>query len=277
MSVDPRWLQLSVLSSLVCVGTLRFELPIQFWHLAYALLGATTAQLVVSKLLYKTIKLDALLSSTISALSLTMILRVNRPSLLALAAVLAVGSKYFLRWRGRHFWNPANFALVIMSGALTEAWITPGQWGSIFFVAILIASAGILVVTRAARWDVTLAFFASYGGLLLLRAAWLGDPWRLPLRELQSGALIIFAFYMISDPKTTPQVRLHRLAFGVLVGILAIGIRFTWYVTTAPIVSLAICAWLVPLFDSFLNKDSSKDGFVPIGVAKNIPITAAQV
>jgi Na+-transporting NADH:ubiquinone oxidoreductase subunit NqrB len=241
------------------VGTLRFELPIQIWHLTYALVGATTAQLLVSHLLYQTIRLDALLSSSISALSLTMILRVNKPSLLALAAILAVGSKYFIRWRGRHFWNPANFALVVMSGALTEAWITPGQWGSAFFVAIIIASAGILVVTRASRWDVTAAFFVSYGGLLLLRAAWLGDPWRLPLRELQSGALIIFAFYMISDPKTTPLSRWHRVVFGVLVAIVAVGIRFTWYVTTAPLVSLAVCAWLVPLFDSFLNRDSSKD------------------
>lgn len=254
MGIDPRWFQLTVLSTLVVVGTFRFQLPISVAHLLWSLGAATLTQWALDRWYYQAPRPGSWRSSAISALSLTMLLRVSTPALLAPAAILAIGSKAICSWRGRHFWNPANFALVMMSVGLTSAWVTPGQWGSALTIATMIACAGVVVVTRAARWDVTAAFLGSYGGLLVLRAVWLGDPLAIPLRELQSGSLIIFSFFMISDPKTTPQSRLGRVLFGVLVASLALSIRFTWYVTTAPIFALALAAWVVPLIDWIIEK-----------------------
>ena len=72
---------------------------------------------------------------------------------------------------------------------------------------------GWLVVHRAARSDVTWAFLAAYAALALrprLRGS--GDPLAIPLHQLESGAFLIFAFFMISDPKTTPDSRAGRIA-----------------------------------------------------------------
>ena len=81
--------------------------------------------------------------------------------------------------------------------------------------AFLIACLGSLVVTRAARADVTLAFLAFYVGLLFTRALWLGDPLTIPLHQIESGALLIFSFFMISDPKTTPDSRTGRIVYAL--------------------------------------------------------------
>ena len=98
-------------------------------------------------------------------------------------------------------------------------------------MAFAIACMGTLVVTRAARADVTLAFLAAYAGVLFGWAAWLGQPVAIPLHRLQSGALLLFAFFMISDPKTTPDSRAGRVVFAVLVAAGAGVVQFGLYRT----------------------------------------------
>ena len=56
---------------------------------------------------------------------------------------------------------------------------------------------------------------AAMRALLVARAVWLGDPLAIPLHQLQSGSLLIFAFFMISDPRTAPDSRLGRFLFAL--------------------------------------------------------------
>ena len=72
------------------------------------------------------------------------------------------------------------------------------------------ACVGWLVVNRAARSDVTYAFIVFYCALIFGRSLWLGEPLTIPLHRLESGALLLFTFFMISDPKTTPDSRAGR-------------------------------------------------------------------
>ena len=125
-----------------------------------------------------------------------------------LAAVVAIASKFTLRVRGKHVFNPTNFALVAMM-LVTQAACgsRPGSGAAESSSRSLLASAGGLVVNRAARADVTLAFLACYAALLVGRSLWLGEPLAIPLHRLENGALVLFAFFMISDPKTTPDSR----------------------------------------------------------------------
>ena len=97
----------------------------------------------------------------------------------------------------------------------SQVWVSPAQWGSKLYFAFFIACAGGMVIYRAARSDVTYAFLLAYVGILFGRAFWLGDPWAIPLKQLQSGSLLLFAFYMISDPKTTPDSRIGRILFAI--------------------------------------------------------------
>ena len=98
----------------------------------------------------------------------------------------------------------------------------------------------------------TYAFLMTYASILFGRAFWLGDPWAIPMKQLQSGALVLFAFYMISDPKTTPDSRAGRILFAALVAAGAAYVQFGLYRTNGLLWSLALCSIMTPIMDRVL-------------------------
>jgi Na+-translocating ferredoxin:NAD+ oxidoreductase RnfD subunit len=75
----------------------------------------------------------------------------------------------------------------------------------------------------------------------------------IPLHQLQNGALLIFAFFMISDPKTTPDAAAGRVLYAALVAGIAFIIQFVHYVPNGPILALVLSAPLVPLIDALVQ------------------------
>jgi Na+-transporting NADH:ubiquinone oxidoreductase subunit NqrB len=191
-------------------------------------------------------------SALISGLSLGLLLRANATSVALLAAFLTIASKFALRVRGKHLFNPTNFGIVATILVTGEAWVSPGQWGNAAFFAFLSACCGCLVVQRAARSDVSFAFLCFWGALLFGRAARLGDPFSIPLHQLESGALLLFSFFMISDPKTTPDSRAGRIVFAALVAAGAYYVQFRLFRPNALLWSLAGVSPCVPLIDRLL-------------------------
>lgn len=244
---DPRHYQISVLSSLILVGLFAYSFRLPWWHVVGCVGATLVTQALADRLIAKR-PFDPR-SPLISALSLTLLLRTGSVSLSILAGVLAVGSKYILRWRGKHIFNPASFGLVIVSLIFSAAWISPGQWGAAPVLAVLLLGLGGIVTGKAKRWDVSVALLASYAALLFGRAVWLGDPLAIPVHQLQSGALLIFAFFMISDPKTTPDARAGRVLFAALVATVGFAIQFGLHNSAGIILALILCAPLVPLID----------------------------
>ncbi len=248
--IDPRYYQIAVLSSLFLYGVtwLRFDIS-----LLQAVLSLGTA-LGVQYACTKVWKLPAYdpKSALISGLSLCLLLRTNQPWLAVVAVAITIASKFVIRWRGKHIFNPTNFGIVAMILLSDRAWVSPGQWGSVAFFGFLVACLGGLVVNRAARSDVTYAFLASWLGLLFCRALWLGQPFTIPLHQVQNGALLIFSFFMISDPKTTPNSRIGRVLFAVLVTLGAGFVQFFLFRTNGLLWSLAVFSMAVPLIDRLL-------------------------
>jgi Na+-transporting NADH:ubiquinone oxidoreductase subunit NqrB len=191
-------------------------------------------------------------SALISALSLCLLLRTNSLLLAIAAAIVTVGSKFVIRIGGKHVFNPTNFGIVAMMLATGQVWVSPGQWGNVAFFAFLMACLGGLVVNRAARSDVTFAFIVSYMVLVVGRSLWLGEPLVIPLHRLQSGALLLFTFFMISDPRTTPNSRAGRMLFALLVAYGAWYVQFRLFRTNGLLWSLAACSAAVPLIDRLL-------------------------
>ena len=191
-------------------------------------------------------------SPLITGLSLSLLLRAEEPWLHALAAIIAIGSKFVLRVDGKHIWNPAGFASGVLLIGSKQVWISPGQWGAEIWFAALVGFFAILVLHAARRADVALYFLASHAGLLLARALWLGDPLAIPLHQLQSGSLLIFAFFMISDPKTTPDSRLGRLLFACAVALFGHWLAFFMQMRPALYVALIVLSPVILLIDKML-------------------------
>src|SRR5207247_3672621 len=74
----------------------------------------------------------------------------------------------------------------------------------------------------------------------------------IPLHRIESGGLLLFAFFMISDPKTTPSTRLGRIVFSALVAYGAWYVQFRLFRTNGLLWSLAACSMTVPLIDRLL-------------------------
>src|SRR5205085_5567730 len=171
----------------------------------------------------------------------------------ALAGVIGIASKFVLRIDGKHIFNPAGLAIVVLLfTASSHVWISPGAWGSQIWFAALLAFFAILVLGAARRSDVAIFFLGSHAALLFARALWLGDPLAIPIHQLQSGSLLIFTFFMISDPRTSPDSRLGRFIFAVSVACAAHYLAFFMQMRPALYIALFAFAPAVLLIDRIL-------------------------
>lgn len=245
---DPRTYQILSLSSLLIIGWIAraFEItPLQ----VFVILATSIFIQWIGSLMIAT-RLD-LKSPIVTTLSLSLLLRADALWPLAVAAAIAIGSKFALRVRGKHIFNPANIGIVSAILLTDAAWTTPGQWGVAIWLAALIAGAGMFVTYRAARIDVPFIFLGVFAALVFARALWLGDPFSIPLLRLQNGALVLFAFFMISDPKTTPDTLIGRAVFAGGAALISYLLIFHAFVSDGIFYSLAIMVIIRPLIELF--------------------------
>ena len=252
---DPRHGQILSLIGLVGLGAWAFAFEMPLWRPAAAVVTALAVQFVGARLVG--IPFDWR-SPLISSLSLTLLLRTDGPLLVALAAVAAIGSKFVLRWDGRHFFNPTALAIVAVVLSFDGAWVSPGQWGAEGWAAVAAAGAGLGVTYGARRLEVPLAFLAFWAALVFGRAFWLGDPVAIPIHQMSSGALVVFAFFMISDPMTAPWNAAARLGWVAAVAVTGFLLQVNWIVDAGPIFGLVAMAPLVPVLNRFFPAPAAR-------------------
>lgn len=248
--MDARIFQAAVLLGLMAYGAVWLDLGLAPATALVIIITVVAVQFAGARLLALPFVFPA--SALITGGSLILLLRTNHLWVAALAAAVAVGSKFLVRANGKHIFNPSAFGLAVAVLVTGSAWISPGQWGATATFAFLLACAGGLVATRARTADITLAYLTAYAALIMARAVWLGDPLSIPVHQLTNGALVLFAFYMISDPKSTPDARAGRVLFAVLVAAATVWLQFGLHVRSAPIWALVALAPLVPLIDRLL-------------------------
>lgn len=249
MRFDPRYAQIATLSTLLVYGLFALDFEVRPLN---ALVILTTAQLTQWLGDRSVGRAYDWRSPLISSMSLCLLLRTNSVAVAALAAAVAIGSKYLVRVNGKHVFNPANIGIVVAVLLTDQAWVSAGQWGNAALAALFFAAVGTTVVQRAERSDVTWAFLGFYSALLFYRSSVVGEPFTIPVHRLQSGALLLFAFFMISDPKTTPDSRAGRILYALLVALGAYVVHFVWFRTNGLIWSLVVFAPVVPLIDRWL-------------------------
>jgi enediyne biosynthesis protein E5 len=243
---DARHFQIAALATLLGFNFVFLDFGARPLNSALALLTSLATQALCSRL-WGLPAID-LRSPLITGLSLSLLLRADEAWVHALAAAIGIASKFVLRLDGKHIWNPAGFAIVVLLFTSNDVWISPGQWGSAIWFAALLSFFAILVLHAARRSDVAIFFLASHVALLLARAWWLGDPLAIPIHQLQSGSVLIFSFFMISDPRTTPDSRLGRFIFALSVALLAHYMAFFMQMRPALYVALiALSPFILPI------------------------------
>jgi len=247
---DARHYQIAALATLVVFNLGWIDFGARPLNTAAAIGACLITQIVCSRIFG--IQLD-LRSPLITGFSLSLLLRADEAWIHALAGVIGIASKFILRLDGKHIWNPAGLAIVVLLFATPgHVWISPGSWGSQVWFASLLVFFAILVLGAARRSDIAIFFIGTHAALLVARALWLGDPLTIPLHQLQSGSLLIFTFFMISDPRTSPDSRLGRFIFAASVALAAHYMAFFMQMRPALYIALIALAPFVFLIDRIL-------------------------
>jgi Na+-translocating ferredoxin:NAD+ oxidoreductase RnfD subunit len=167
------------------------------------------------------------LSGLIAALSFTMLVSfVNGSTFLYVAgAVLIPIAKHFIQWRGRHLFNPSNFGVVMMLLLFPNlARITPAAWGTQMLLFLLFAIIGLRLVVKAKVWQITAWFFLTEIALFLafriVGFATVGDAVGTLIQTLCAPLMLIFSFFMITDPRTAPATFIGRIRYAQAIAIL---------------------------------------------------------
>lgn len=247
---DARHYQIAALACLLAFNIEFVDFGAKPLPSALAVISALATQIVCTRV-FALPRLD-LRSPLITGLSLSLLLRADEPWLHAIVGVVAITSKFVLRIDGKHVFNPAGLAIVVLLAASHGVWISPGQWGTSVWLLSALTFAAILVLGAARRTDIALFFLGSHAALLLARAIWLGDPLAIPLHQLQSGSLLIFSFFMISDPRTAPDSRPGRFLFAFAVAALAHWLAFFMQMRPALYFALIALSPLVLVIDRAL-------------------------
>ncbi|MDZ7628166.1 MAG: RnfABCDGE type electron transport complex subunit D [Parvularculaceae bacterium] len=225
---DARWFQITGQSAILVTGLYAFDFRIGLAQILAAIGASLAAQALGTLLIAGRFDWK---SALITGLSLCLLLRANEIWPFVAAAFVGTGSKFALRRGGQHVFNPANIGIVAMIALSGAAWTSTGEWGSSLAFAILIATLGAIVCWRASRLDAALVYLGVYAALVAARALYLGDPLTIPFLRLSHGALILFAFFMISDPKTTPEDPRERALFVGLAALIAYVMQFHFFIS----------------------------------------------
>ena len=194
-----------------------------------------------------------LLSAYVSGISLTLLIKPQGGVLwpFALGAVLAIGSKYVLRYRDHHLWNPTNFAVcALLLAAPAHVSELSHQFGNDLTTNAVIWVFGLVVVSRAGALHITLTYVLSFLMLNGARAALVGQPILPELAPISGPMYQLFVFFPITDPRTIVRGRRRQIVVALCIAVMETVIRLAsdagWPLPTAFNAAPALLAlWLV--------------------------------
>ncbi len=188
-------------------------------------------------------------NSLITSMGLSLLLRSEHFWVHPLIGFLAISSKFLIRIREKHIFNPAMLGVVLGIYIFPNTWCSSGQWGHGLFLTLLLFGFGLWVSFKARMFVMSFSFLLVYCGLLLFRVLHYGYSLSVFFHSLQNGALILFSFFMITDPKTCPNNTVAKLFHSFLVACLGYILGFHFFIPNSLIIALFLLCFLVPLWD----------------------------
>jgi Na+-translocating ferredoxin:NAD+ oxidoreductase RnfD subunit len=191
---------------------------------ALAILTSIILELILARL--ATGRWPHLASAYITGISVGILVRSPYPLPYVLCSALSITSKYALRFRGRHLWNPSNLGVSLLL-FLVPAAVAPlsQQWGNDIWVPLIIMALGSLILFTLGRLHITLTYVVAFAALSELRSILRETPWVAEVAQLTSPAYLLYMFFMITDPKTTTRTRGRQIAVAVLVAVVETVLR----------------------------------------------------
>jgi enediyne biosynthesis protein E5 len=198
-------------------------------------------------------------SVLISSFGLSLLLKTNFWWVAVFAAFVSILSKYIIRINGKHIFNPSALGIVAAILLTGKAWVSPGQWGSGMVILFAVLCLGFIVVTKVQHLSASFSFFGVFAGLIFMRQIiYLGWPIDYFLQSISTGSLLLFSFFMITDPKTTPNHNIAKMIWCAVIATVAFYLASFKFINAAPIFVLVFAQPLVPLLDKIFKAKKFK-------------------
>ncbi len=231
-SLENRYLPPLLITTILLVGQFGFGLLESFSRTLLAIGTAILLEMVLGRWFYG--KVPNLASAYITGISVGILDRSPEFWPYALTSALAITSKYVLRWRGRHLWNPSNFAICAMLLLAPEYVATLSiQWGNTLWPMMIVWVLGALIVYRVRRFHITATYVVSFVVLSALRSAITGHPFLAEVAPITGPMYQLFIFFMITDPKTTVTPKWGQCVVAVVVAVVESVLRLAQNVDAA--------------------------------------------
>jgi Na+-translocating ferredoxin:NAD+ oxidoreductase RnfD subunit len=224
LSIENRLLPPLLITVILIGAHLSFGILEAYGRTAVAILAAIGTEVVLARLAYGRWPHPA--SAYITGISVGILVRSPFLWPYALTSVISIASKYVLRARGRHLWNPSNFGLsVVLFLAPATVSILSIQWGNNLWAMVVIWVLGFAIVWRVGRLHVSVTYVLSFVVLAFVRSAMTGNPWQAAIAPITGPMYQLFIFFMVTDPRTTVRSRRGQIVVVMLVAVVEMILR----------------------------------------------------
>lgn len=224
LAFDNRFLGPILITCILIAAHLSFGILEGYERTGTAIAVSILAEMVLGRLTYG--RWPHLASAYISGISVGILVRSPFLWPYALASLISITSKYVLRVKGRHLWNPSNF------GVSAELFLAPAtvsllsiQWGNTLWPMVVIWLLGTVIVWRVGRLHISATYVASFLVFSFVRAAITGNPWLANVAPITGPMYQLFIFFMVTDPRTTVRPKWAQCVVVVLVAFVEMLLR----------------------------------------------------
>ncbi len=192
-------------------------------------------------------------SAYITGISVGILIRSPAYWPFALCSAISITSKYVLRFRGRHLWNPSNFGICAMLVLAGDTVATLNiQWGNYLWPMMVIWALGSLIIWRLHRFHITATYVISFLVFACIRSWITGSPVLAEIAPITGPMYQLFIFFMITDPKTTVRSKKGQCVVAFLVALVEMILRLN-QVIYAPYYALFIVGPSALLIEMWLD------------------------
>jgi len=248
---DNRYIAPLFITCILLVGHLSYGILESYKTTALAIVAAIITELILGRIFFG--KWLNLASAYITGISVGILVRSPAYWPYALCSVISIMSKYVLRVKGRHIWNPSNFGIAVLLFLAPETMaILSIQWGNNLWPIVVIWTLGSIIIWRARRFHISATYVVSFFLLAFLRTWITGDPWQAEVSPITGPMYQLFVFFMITDPKTTVRSRTGQCVVAFCVALVEFILRLG-QVVYAPIYALFLVGPMANLIEIWLD------------------------
>ena len=224
LSLDNRYVPPAFITLILLAGQFSYGILESYERTLLAIGTAIAIELTLGRIFLG--KWLNLASAYITGISVGILVRSPAFWPFAVASALAITSKYVLRYKGRHFWNPSNFGISVLLFLLpASVAMLSIQWGNNMASMVVIWALGSVIIWRLRRLHISATYVISFLVLAIVRSWIIHEPWLSEVSPITGPEYQLFIFFMITDPKTTVRSREGQCIVAFLVALLEMFFR----------------------------------------------------